>query len=317
MSKLPPTITLTLCRGLPGSGKTSWAKEQVRRSYGDVVHVSRDDLRMAFYGVHVLTGPDRNREESLLTKLQLDTVRGFLTAKKDVIVDDTNLAERSVEAFYSLACEFEGAVQIRFQDFEISLKECVRRDDERKKAGERHLGETAIREISDRHLNGGADLPSLPAKYYERISRIPHKPQDSSLPSAWLVDLDGTLALVETDRGYYDWGRVDEDSPIEHVIALVRLLHEAGHKIILVTGRDAVCEAETKEWLEAWEVPYDMLIMRPEEDSRGDDIIKAEIYHEQIEGTYFVAGILDDRKKVVDMWRSKGLFVAQVAPGLF
>lgn len=317
MSKLPATVTLTLCRGLPGSGKTLWAKEQVRRSYGDIVRVSRDDLRMAFYGVYVLAGPDKNREENLLTKLQLDAVRGFLVSKKDVIVDDTNLSPRSVEAFYALACEFEGAVQIRFQDFEISIKECIRRDDERKKAGDRHVGASIIKEISDRHLHGGSELPALSAKYYERIGRLPHIEQDSSLPSAWIVDLDGTLALAETDRGYYDWKRVDEDSPIEHAIALVRSLHSTGQKIILVTGRDAVCEPETREWLAAWEVPFDVLIMRTEDDSRGDEIVKSEIYHEMIEGSYFVAGVLDDRKKVVDMWRSKGLFVAQVAPGLF
>jgi predicted kinase len=317
MSKLPATITLTLCRGLPGSGKSTWAKEQVRRSLGDVVRVSRDDIRLAFYGVHILTGPDRNREERLLSKIQMDTVRGFLVAKKDVIVDDTNLSMRSLEAFYSLASEFEGAVQIRFQDFEVDLKECIRRDDERAKKGERHVGGKNIQDIADRHLNGGSNLPELPAKYYERIGRVPEMKQDSSLPSAWIVDLDGTLALAESGRSYYDWSRVDEDSPIERAIALVRLLHAAGHTIVIVTGRDAVCEAETKEWLEVWGVPYDLLIMRPEEDSRGDELIMAEIFHVQLQGKYFIAGILDDRKKVVDMWRSKGLFVAQVAPGLF
>lgn len=321
MSKTARPIYLTLCRGLPASGKTTWAKQQVDRSLGATVHVSRDDIRQAYYNTDVMSGADKNKEESLITKLQHETVRRFLTAKKNVIVDDLNLSKRSVEGFYRLAQEFGGSVQMRFQDFEVPLAKVIAKDLARGLEGQRMVGWMAIQEIADRYMHGGHELPALDAKYYSRIDPIPALKQDASLPTAWIVDIDGTLATVDiTDpkaRSHYDMERVDEDSPVEHAILIVKALKAAGHRIIVVSGRKESGRAKTAEWLDAFEVGFDELIMRPDDDDRSDDVLKAEIYDENIEGKYYVAGCIDDRKKVVDMWRAKGLFVAQVSPGLF
>lgn len=321
MSTTSRTLYLTLCRGLPASGKTTWTRNQVNRSLGQTVHVSRDDIRKAYYNTDSITGADKNKEESLITKLQHETVRRFLTAKKNVIVDDLNLAERSIEGFYRLAQEFGGSVQMRFQDFEIPLAKAIAQDAKRGLEGHRMVGEKGIREIADRYMHGGSELPALDAKYYSRIDPIQPLGQDKSLPVAWIVDIDGTLAMVDiTDpksRSHYDMTRVDEDSPVEHTILMVQALKAAGHQILVVSGRKESGREKTVEWLEAFEVPFDELIMRSDDDDRGDEILKAEIFHDIIEGNYYVAGCIDDRKKVVDMWRSKGLFVAQVSPGLF
>lgn len=321
MAKTTSPIYLTLCRGLPASGKTTWAKQQVDRSFGSTVHVSRDDIRDAYYNTDVISGVDKNKEESLITKLQHETVRRFLTAKKNVIVDDLNLSERSVEGFYRLAQEFGGSVQMRFQDFEVPLAKVIAKDLNRGLEGHRMVGWRAIQEIADRYMHGGHELPALDAKYYSRIDPIPALKQDASLPTAWIVDIDGTIAMVDiTDpkaRSHYDMSRVDEDSPVEHAIMIVQALKAAGHRILIVSGRKESGRLQTLEWLKAFDVPFDELIMRKDDDDRADDVLKSEIYHEHIEGTYFVGGCIDDRKKVVDMWRSKGLFVAQVSPGLF
>jgi predicted ABC-type ATPase len=37
--------TLYMTKGLPGSGKTTWAKEMVSKSKGSVKRVNKDDLR--------------------------------------------------------------------------------------------------------------------------------------------------------------------------------------------------------------------------------------------------------------------------------
>lgn len=321
MSSTSSTLYITLCRGLPACGKTTWAKQQVNRSLGRTVHVSRDSIRDAYYNTDAIAGPDKNKEESLITKLQHETVRQFLTAKKNVIIDDLNLSERAVEGFYKLAQEFGGSVQLRFQDFEVPLARLIARDRDRGLEGHRKVGEKAIREIADRYMHGGHELPALDTKYYSRIGPIQPLKQDTSLPVAWIVDIDGTIATVDiTDpkaRSHYDMTRVDEDTPVEHAILIVRALKAAGNHIIVVSGRKESGRAKTVEWLEAFDVPFDKFIMRPDDDDRSDDVLKAEIYHESIEGKYYVAGCIDDRKKVVDMWRSKGLFVAQVSPGLF
>lgn len=57
--------------------------------------------------------------------------------------------------------------------------------------------------------------------------------------------------------------------------------------------------------------------MREEGDTRNDSIIKAEIYDNIIEPHFNIIAIFDDRDRVVDMWRQKGLFTVQVNYGSF
>lgn len=303
---------LTICRGLPASGKTLWAKQQVIKSNGSIVKVGRDDLRSMIYGAYVID----NSEEKNITTVQLDLIRKLLTAKKNVIVDDTNLSLRAIERLYDLAVEFHGKVQLRFQDFPVDIKTCIERDAQREMKGLRSVGEQHIREISKRHLFGGSDLPTLPARMYEPIQPYPLAIQDESLPSAWIFDVDGTIAQTN-GRGDYDWARVDEDEPVWHVIELLKNLHAQGHEIIVVSGRNAVCEPETREWLSVYEVPFTSLYMRSQDDSRADYEVKKDIYENEIQGKYFVAGCVDDRDQVVKLWRSLGLFCAQVNYGHF
>ena len=60
------------------------------------------------------------------------------------------------------------------------------------------------------------------------------------------------------------------------------------------------------------------LFMRPAGDTRDDRIVKREIYEREIKGKYNVLWVLDDRNKVVDMWRRElGLTCLQVAEGNF
>ena len=57
--------------------------------------------------------------------------------------------------------------------------------------------------------------------------------------------------------------------------------------------------------------------MRTLGDMRKDSIVKQELYEQNILGKFNVSFILDDRQQVVDMWRSLGLTVFQVAEGDF
>jgi hypothetical protein len=135
---------------------------------------------------------------------------------------------------------------------------------------------------------------------------------------AVIVDIDGTLALRTGDRSPYDWDRVGEDEPNPPVIELVQIIHAAGnHRIILMSGRDESCRMQTEMWLDAQQVPFDELYMRPEKNNEKDSIVKERLYREHVEGRYDVAFVLDDRMSVVKMWRSIGLPVFQVAEGDF
>jgi hypothetical protein len=54
--------------------------------------------------------------------------------------------------------------------------------------------------------------------------------------------------------------------------------------------------------------------MRAFEDFRADDEIKSELA-DQVEKDYRILGVFDDRKRVVDMWIKRGIFVFDVSQG--
>lgn len=139
-----------------------------------------------------------------------------------------------------------------------------------------------------------------------------------TLPTAWLVDIDGTLAL-SPHRNPYNWQRADEDIPNEAVVIAVQALaaHSTVAAIIAISGRHEHARALTTDWLRRQGVPVNELIMRPDGDYRADDIVKEELFRAQIEPRYAVAGVIDDRNRVVAMWRRLGLTCFQVADGEF
>ncbi|PZM90647.1 MAG: 5'-hydroxyl kinase, partial [Actinobacteria bacterium] len=78
---------LILTRGLPASGKTTFA----RRLQPSVVRVNRDDLRRMLHGTRLLT----QWAEGQVTVAQRAQVEALLRARVDVCVDDTNLRSRT------------------------------------------------------------------------------------------------------------------------------------------------------------------------------------------------------------------------------
>jgi uncharacterized HAD superfamily protein len=136
------------------------------------------------------------------------------------------------------------------------------------------------------------------------------------MKSAIIVDIDGTVA-TRTNRDPYDYTKVLEDAPKTDVIEVVTALWRAGHKIIFVTARDDSCFDDTYEWLTLNCPPFIRLYMRKTGDTRNDGVIKREIYEEFIKPEYNVLCTIDDRQRVVDMWRSIGLTCLQVDYGNF
>jgi len=295
---------LLITRGLPASGKTTFA----RKLQPQVVRVNRDDLRRMLHGRRLFT----QWAEGQVTQAQRAAVEALLRAHADVIVDDTNLRARTVREWAELAARFHA--QFEVHDFtDVPVEECVRRDAER--SGFDHVGEAGIRKMYDRYL-AGKRLP-LPIPWVEPGGPgVVYEP-DPDLPSAVLVDIDGTVALMN-GRGPYEWSRVGEDQPNHAVIAAVRAMHAAGNAIVFCSGRDEVCRLDTQAWLELFvDVPYEGLFMRPAGDSRKDSIVKREIFDDEVRDRWRIVGVFDDRQQVVRMWRALGLTVFQVAEGDF
>ncbi|WP_018351265.1 AAA family ATPase [Longispora albida] len=296
--------TLTVTRGLPGSGKSTWAKGQEGS-----VRVNRDELRRMLHGSRLGTGT----AEKQVGLAQRAAVEALLRNGTDVIVDDTNLRSRVVREFAELAAN--SGAEFAVVDFtDVDVEECIRRDALR--TGEDQVGEDVIRGMYQRYL-AGKQLPlAIPAGLAEANPDAPYKPLDGGT-EAVLVDIDGTVAVMGA-RSPYDWHRVGIDTPNAPVIAAVRAMHAAGHQVIYCSGRDEACRAETEAWLaEHVGVPYVALHMRPAGDQRKDSIVKKEIFNRELRHQYKIICVFDDRAQVVRMWRSLGLTVMQVAEGDF
>lgn len=295
---------LLITRGLPASGKTTFA----RKLQPDVVRVNRDDLRRMLHGRRLFT----QWAEGQVTHAQRAAVEALLRARTSVIVDDTNLRNKTVREWAELAAKHGASFEVH--DFtDVPLDECVRRDAARPE--DDRVGEDAIRRMHERYLKG-RNLP-LPVPFVQPGEPGAVYRPDPELPEAVLVDIDGTVALM-AGRSPYDWSRVGEDAPNPAVITAVRAMHAAGHAIVFCSGRDEVCRPETEAWLDLFVgVPYEALFMRPAGDSRKDSIVKREIFDHEVRDRWRITGVFDDRQQVVRMWRSLGLTVFQVAEGDF
>ena len=140
-----------------------------------------------------------------------------------------------------------------------------------------------------------------------------------------ISDLDGTLSdaehrvhLINSKRKDWDafFAASRDDPPIWPVIHTVRALKAVGHEIHVITGRSDSTREDTIAWFERHEVPYDRLLMRSDGDFTPDDKLKRDWFEQEYK-LADVLLVLDDRDKVVRMWRELGLVCLQVAPGDF
>jgi predicted kinase len=285
MSKLIMTI------GLPASGKSTWAKEQVAKSGGNIKRINKDDMRDM-----IDAGKWGKNNEKHILQVRDEIIKHYLFDGFSVIVDDTNLAPKHEETLKALAKKYGATFETK-SFLDVPLKVCIERDLKRPIS----VGERVINSMYNSFVKP-APVASPALK--------------KGLPFAVLCDIDGTLAHM-VDRGPFDWARVGEDT-IDPAIAIVVTLLMGESHVIFMSGRDSVCRPETEQWLADNGFRNNMLFMRPEGDMRKDNIVKRELYEEHIKDKFNVLFVLDDRNQVVDMWRNElGLKVLQVAEGDF
>ncbi len=280
---------LTIARGLPGSGKSTWACELVR-DHDNWRRINRDDLRRM-----TSDGKWSKAKEEQIKQAEMSLAALYLKAGLSVVIDDTNLPEKTVQMWREFAMDFGAAFQIH--DFTyVPVETCIERDRKR----QNYVGEKVIRRMYREHLQ----------------PKPPMIERDPSLPDAILCDMDGTLAHAH-GRSMYDWSRVGEDTVDETIAGIVNTHARDLRTILIVSGRSDECREETEMWLYKHGVNCHGLFMRMAGDNRQDAIVKKELYFEHIYQKYNVLFVLDDRQQVVDLWRSLGLTCLQVAEGDF
>lgn len=298
-------VTLTATRGLPGSGKTTWARKQP-----GAVRANRDDLRMGLFGKFVGLTWD---QENLITKAQLAIAEAALADERDVIVDDMNLRPKYLNMWHQFAVDHGADFVVK--EFHRSIQTCIDRDQTR----ERVVGDQVIRDIAAKQMPNGKFLPWEPPVSTPVEKVVAHP----GLPGVYIVDIDGTMTTGPKDRSPYDWSKVGQDDPRWPVVELVEriMMQHPSSRIIFLSGRDGSCYDITEEWLRRlFADEFDgqwSLIMRKEGDNRKDSVVKRELFDQHIRNQYNVRLVLDDRDQVVKMWRSLGLTCLQVDYGNF
>jgi predicted kinase len=304
VQKAPQIITLMI--GISGSGKSTWAKQQLITQPNTVI-VSRDAIREQIFGYDPTTvsryyeQPNLAKKEELVTQVEQSQIEAAMALGYDVIVDDTNLTQKVIRGFFA---KFPQAIFL-YKVCECDVEEAIARCNVRA----RKVSADVIRAQNTKLK---ALLPNLEELFSQQVQPII---QDSAKPSAVIVDLDGTLALFGS-RNPYDWTRVEEDTLNRPVYTTMKALQNCNHTILLCSGRSEEGREGTERWLQKNGITYASLHMRPKDDSRPDYIVKEEMWRHLVK-SYHIEYMLDDRNSVVNHARSLGFTVFQVAPGNF
>jgi predicted kinase len=291
--------TVLILRGLPASGKSTYAKNILAENPHAWKRLNKDELR-AMLDDSVYSKTNEKFVRSVRDMMLMEALKDG----KNVVVDDTNLSEKSIERITEVVQQYMkdsgNVVNIEMKDMETSLEECLERDKKR----EKRVRDEVIMKMYKKHIL--------------KDERGPHyQEQDDTLPPAILCDLDGTLAILH-DRGPFDAKRCETDLLNIPIAEIVKTYHQKGVKIILMSGREDVSRSQTMNWLSYNKIPYNALYMRKAGDMRKDAIIKKELYEAHVKGQFFVQFVLDDRNQVVDLWRLElGLPCLQVNYGDF
>lgn len=280
-----------LTRGLPGSGKTTWCREVMMRSGTCWRYISRDDLRFMLLGSNRESKKWSYKRERQVTKARDTLLRSYLSEGCCVLMDETFLSPKTLKHVKDIIAEWE--IPIEMKEFTADAEECIERDRYR---GDRAVGAAVIREAA-------------------KMLRAPAPEWKKGRYSAILCDLDGTLALFTGDP--YD--RDYQNDTLNNAVSVI--LHWAGDhgtKVIFTSGRKEQYRDVTVEWLSKHGIVYTALLMRPaHKPDLKDFLLKRGWYEDYIQDNYNVLFVMDDRDRLVDMWRQLGLTCLQVDSGGF
>lgn len=135
-----PKIILT--RGIPGSGKSTWAKKWVEEDPTQRVRWNNDDFRrmLGLYWV-----PER---ETLVSIVMSDFIYYAMTLGYDIVIDNMNLNKKYWDFIQDQINSLNKRYTLEFKDFfDVSLEECIERDSKR----EHSIGEKVITETYNKY----------------------------------------------------------------------------------------------------------------------------------------------------------------------
>ena len=287
-------LIIEMLVGLPASGKSTYALEKIKSNPDRWVRINKDELRKLHPNFP---------EKKIVEEEERQIIEAITIKNKNIILDNTHLNRihfvRIKKLIENLAAKTDIHVEIKVNDsfLQVPIDECIRRDALR--ANGKCVGEKAIRDMWAKYSRDWDHV--IRNKIFQEDS-FAHK------TDVILCDLDGTLAFA-IDRGWFEEEKCESDIinfPLKTVLQALHL------PIIFVSGRQDKARQATINFLSKHEIPFIGLFMRKTGDTRSDDIVKKEIFEKNIQKNFRVIMVFDDRPKVVDMWRSLGLVVADM-----
>jgi hypothetical protein len=156
---------------------------------------------------------------------------------------------------------------------------------------------------------------------YERVEdgeadTIERKGWDGAKDPAIICDLDGTLCTIDhrlhfiKGEGKKNWagffGGIKDDKINTWCDEIIFSMKDF-YSIVLCSGRPDDHRQATVDWLKENTVSHDNLFMRHRGDYRADDIVKEMLLDFEILTQYKPLFAIDDRQRVIKMWRKRGI----------
>lgn len=302
---------LILTRGIPGSGKSTWAKSWVNEDPEHRIRFNWDDMRnmMGPYWV-----PSREPINKHILWAAVNSA-AYNDRPYDIVIDNMNLNPKDWKQYEDWILNYNNSLNseetntqyvLEFKDFFTPIEECVKRDSMRINP----IGEKTIREIYNkyRHFIQTTNVE----KYVNNLVK-----PDPDKPYCVVIDMDSTMCFNTNKRPWYGKGAAEEMiNDIENfgVCETVWALMQE-YPIIVATGRDTSQEEVTRKWLSQHRIYPIKYYFRTEGDYRkGTEVKKEQI--EKIIKDYNILVIFEDSEPIVQMYRDMGLTVLQPNKGI-
>jgi hypothetical protein len=139
-----------------------------------------------------------------------------------------------------------------------------------------------------------------------------------------VVDLDGTLSDAATrqhylDRRPKDWAgffRACGDDPVLSGAARLMACLDPALRVIVLTARPVWVQEATIAWLERFELPWDLLLMREDGDYRASPDAKRDAVRALLGIGFDLRLAIDDDARNVAMFEAEGVPCLHVAGGI-
>lgn len=326
---------LIISHGLPGSGKTEWAKSLAGKN-SNIVIVDRDEILMNTAQRKRRRDQYSAREQKRALEIQKNIILDAFSKGKTVITTEPNLDHRFLATVANFAREAGHSYSQKY--FDVPIEECKRRN--RLRADE--LGEWTTDEVVDSAAATGYGVDGRIKAFrigseltlaYDRVGTdgerfledFNKRMLEKNPPQGRLLanfDADGTLVDTRSisdrymsvkPRMFKEFQTSSEFAPPNELVLEAALkAHSAGLTISVTTARTDEYAELTANWLEKNGVPVTYLRMRKLLDPRPDYEVKVDMISEFEKEGLKIVHSWDDNPAAVRAFIEAGIPVTRV-----